>query len=68
MYLNKPDSALLDYNMAIKIDPNKSNSFLNSGMAKYLLKNQSDAYKDWQKSSNMNNKEAREYLLKYCPK
>lgn len=66
MYLNKFKNALLDFNSAIDLDSANSNYLLNRGMSHYLLSKKDSACYDWSAASKKGNKEASEYLKKYC--
>lgn len=68
MYLNKTDSALYDYNNAIKLQPENASYYLNRGMAYYLLTLKTDACNDWATAASMNNQEAKQYQEKFCRK
>jgi len=68
MRTNLVDSALLDYNYALKLNPNLPNVLLNRGICLFKKGNTNEACEDWKKSSTLGSAQAKEYLEKNCNK
>jgi len=64
--LNEIDSALLDYNYTIKLNPNNPNALLNRGTCLFKQGHFNEACEDWKKSQLLGNSVAKQYLEKYC--
>lgn len=62
------DWAVLDYAMALDLDPGNSDTWLNKGIALLNAGKTEDACHDFRKSFSMGNRRAVEYLGKHCIK
>ncbi len=58
--------AIKDYSMALDLEPNDADAYLNKGIARQKLGDQDGACSDWKKADRLGSKKAREYLLESC--
>ncbi|MDD2411939.1 MAG: tetratricopeptide repeat protein [Bacteroidales bacterium] len=65
-YLTRYHEAILDYNMAIKIEPDYSEVYHLRGLAKAELKDMNGACEDWEISYEKGEKRVMELLVEFC--
>lgn len=62
------DFAMKDYSMALDLQPENPDAWLNKGIAQMNMGKKDDACFDFRKAFGQGNKKAAEYLSKYCIK
>lgn len=58
--------AIKDYSMALDLDPNNGEVYLNKGLARFYLGDTEGACSDWRMAKRLGNIQAQEYLLEHC--
>ena len=60
------NGAILDYNKAIELDPNNSNSYIKRGFAKYQMGLKDSACLDFSKAGELGEAKAYDLIKQYC--
>ncbi len=68
MQLKMYDGALVDYDYALKLNPEFSAAYFNRGVCLYKKGQKEDACLDWKKALDMGYNGSKDYIDKYCKK